>query len=251
MKLFKPTLVALSLVAVMGCQQEAKKEEEKAVVLETEAQKQAYSLGAQLGDSMKQNLAQFKELSVELDQEIVLQGYLDGLAGKTTIEKEEVRALLGNLEQTLMAKKQEQDAAKAKAALEAGQKYLDENAKKEGVQVTESGIQYQVITEGTGEKPTATDMVIVHYVGTLINGDEFDSSVKRGEPAKFRLNQVIAGWTEGVQLMSVGSKFKFTIPAHLAYGERATHTIPANSVLNFEVELLEIVKPKEPIEVGE
>jgi len=250
MKLFKPTLVALSLVAVMGCQQEAKKEE-PAVVLETEAQKQAYSLGAQLGDSMKQNLTQFKEFSVELDEALILKGYQDGLAGKATIEKEEIRALLGNLEQTLMAKKKEQEAAEALANLEAGQKYLEENAKKEGVQVTESGIQYQVISEGTGEKPAATDTVKVHYVGTLINGDEFDSSVKRGQPSTFPLNRVIAGWTEGVQLMPVGSKFKFTIPAHLAYGERATPTIPGNSVLNFEIELLEIIKPKEPIDLGE
>jgi len=250
MKLFKPTLVALSLVAVMGCQQEAKKEE-PAVVLETEAQKQAYSLGAQLGDSMKQNLTQFKEFSVELDEALILKGYQDGLAGKATIEKEEIRALLGNLEQTLMAKKKEHEAAEALANLEAGQKYLEENAKKEGVQVTESGIQYQVISEGTGEKPAATDTVKVHYVGTLINGDEFDSSVKRGQPSTFPLNRVIAGWTEGVQLMPVGSKFKFTIPAHLAYGERATPTIPGNSVLNFEIELLEIIKPKEPIDLGE
>ena len=250
MKLFKPTLVALSLVAVMGCQQEAKKEE-PAVVLETEAQKQAYSLGAQLGDSMKQNLTQFKEFSVELDEALILKGYQDGLAGKATIEKEEIRALLGNLEQTLMAKKKEHEAAQALANLEAGQKYLEENAKKEGVQVTESGIQYQVISEGTGEKPAAADTVKVHYVGTLINGDEFDSSVKRGQPSTFPLNRVIAGWTEGVQLMPVGSKFKFTIPAHLAYGERATPTIPGNSVLNFEIELLEIIKPKEPIDLGE
>lgn len=123
-----------------------------------------------------------------------------------------------------------------------GEQFLAENATREGVQVTESGLQYEVITMGKGEKPTATDNVTVHYHGTLIDGTVFDSSVERGEPATFGLNQVIPGWTEGVQLMPVGSKFKFYIPYQLAYGDRDAGDIKPFSALIFEVELLSIEK---------
>ena len=133
--------------------------------------------------------------------------------------------------------KQKKDAAEA---VTKGATYLAENAKKAGVTTTASGLQYQVIKEGTGAKPVATDTVKVHYEGKLVDGTVFDSSIKRGEPVSFPLNQVIAGWTEGVQLMTVGSKYKFVIPANLAYGEQGGGPIPANSVLTFEVELLEI-----------
>ena len=133
----------------------------------------------------------------------------------------------------------------AEANVAAGATYLAQNAEKEGVTVTESGLQYEVMVEGTGAKPAATDIVKVHYKGTLIDGTEFDSSYSRGEPAEFPLNRVIPGWTEGVQLMSEGSKFKFVIPSELAYGERATGSITPNSTLIFEVELLEILNDEE------
>jgi FKBP-type peptidyl-prolyl cis-trans isomerase FkpA len=122
--------------------------------------------------------------------------------------------------------------------------FLAENVKKEGVVATTSGLQYQVITEGEGKKPLATDTVEVHYKGTLIDGTEFDSSYARGESVSFPLNRVITGWTEGVQLMAEGSKFKFYIPSELAYGERSTGEIPANSTLIFEVELIKVVQPE-------
>jgi FKBP-type peptidyl-prolyl cis-trans isomerase len=137
-------------------------------------------------------------------------------------------------------KKQENDA---KSAVADGEKFLAANAKKDGVTTTSSGLQYRVLTAGTGAKPTADATVTVHYKGTLLNGDTFDSSYDRGEPATFKLNQVIPGWTEGVQLMGVGSKFEFVIPAALAYGEQgAGGKIGPNQVLKFDVELLEIKK---------
>ena len=129
----------------------------------------------------------------------------------------------------------------AQTAAEKGEQYLAANAKKEGVKVTPSGLQYKVITEGTGKSPKATDTVLVHYRGTLLDGTEFDSSYKRNEPISFPLNQVIPGWTEGVQLMKEGSKYQFTIPSKLAYGPRgAGGLIGPNETLIFDVELLKV-----------
>lgn len=129
----------------------------------------------------------------------------------------------------------------AQTALEKGQQFLQENAKKEGVKTTASGLQYEVLTPGTGKSPKATDTVLVHYKGTLINGTEFDSSYKRGEPIEFPLNQVIKGWTEGVQLMKEGAKYRFFIPSNLAYGPRgAGGAIGPDETLIFDVELLKV-----------
>ncbi|NMP30408.1 FKBP-type peptidyl-prolyl cis-trans isomerase [Thalassotalea sp. M1531] len=254
MKLFKPTLVAIALVSVFGCQQEAKQEETAAVktaVLETEIEKQAYGLGASIGMYMERNLEEHTKLGLNLDKALIIKGFTESLDGQSQIPQEEVKTLLMALDQQMKTKQQELAAKQSEAALAEGQKYLDENAKKEGVMTTESGIQYQVLTAAEGEKPAATDTVKVHYTGTFINGETFDSSVERGQPAVFPLNRVIRGWTEGVQLMSVGSKFKFTIPSDLAYGPMGNPPrIPGNSVLNFEIELLEIQKPEPAPEVG-
>ena len=250
MKLFKPTLVALALVSVIGCQEA--KQEEKAPVLDTEVQKQAYGLGASIGMFTQRNLTEQEKLGLTLDQALLIRGFKDSLAGKSAIEKEEIQALMQNLEQTMKAKQQEAATKAAEANIAEGKSFLEENAKKEGVQVTESGIQYSVITEGEGEKPAATDRVKVHYKGMFLNGEEFDSSYSRNQPAVFGLNQVIKGWTEGVQLMSVGSKYKFVIPSELAYGPNGNPPrIPGNSVLQFEIELLEIVKQAEAPQVGD
>lgn len=252
MKFLKPTVIALSLVAIFGCQQEVKKEEVKAPELKAEIQKQAYGLGASIGMYMEKNLAEQSKLGVTLNKDLIVKGFVDSIAGKSLIKKDEVQTLLASLDKTMKTKQQEAETKNAEASLAEGKKFLEDNAKKEGVKVTESGIQYEVLIAKEGEKPKATDTVKVHYKGTFLNGDTFDSSYDRGQPAVFPLNRVIKGWTEGVQLMSVGSKFKFTIPANLAYGERGNPPrIPGNSVLQFEIELLEIQKPEQPVAVGD
>ena len=235
---------------MLGCNQEAPKEA-VAPVLETEIQKQAYSLGASIGMYMERNLEEQAKLGVTLDQSLISQGFLDSLKGEALLEQEEIKTLLMSLDTSMKAKQQAMISKEAETSLAAGQKFLEENAKRDGVQTTESGIQYEVLSAAEGDKPSAEDTVKVHYTGTLTDGTKFDSSVDRGQPAVFPLNRVIRGWTEGVQLMSVGSKYKFTLPSDLAYGPNGNPpTIPGNAVLQFEIELLEIQKPEQAVEVG-
>ncbi|WP_371374572.1 FKBP-type peptidyl-prolyl cis-trans isomerase [Thalassotalea aquiviva] len=239
--ILKPTLAAVAVLAVMGCQPK----EEKAVVLETEAQKQAYGLGSSIGSYMNTNLEQQEKMGVALDKELLIAGFKESLMGKSQLEKAEIEELLKALDQQIQQKSAEAQKLESEKNLTEGQTYLAENAKVEGVVTTESGLQYQVITAAEGDKPKATDTVKVHYKGTLIDGTTFDSSYDRGEPIEFPLNRVIPGWTEGVQLMSVGSSYKFVIPSELAYGPTGSGPIPGNSTLIFEVELLDIVTPEE------
>ena len=252
MNFLKPTLVAVALVSVFGCQEAAKKEEAAPLTLESDQQKQSYSLGSSIGTYMKGNLEKQAELGLPLDSAYIISGFTDSLADKSLMTDDEVRTILMAMEATLKEKQQALNEEKTQAALAEGEKFLADNAKVEGVQVTDSGIQYQVLTAAEGDKPAATDTVTVHYKGTFLNGEIFDSSYKRGQPAVFPLNRVIPGWTEGVQLMSVGSKYKFTIPSDLAYGPNGNPPrIPGNSVLQFEIELLEIQKAAEPAKVGD
>jgi FKBP-type peptidyl-prolyl cis-trans isomerase FkpA len=251
MKFIKPTLIALALVATVGCQ-ESKKEEAPAVKLETEIQKQSYGLGASIGMYMQRNLEEHEKLGLALEQKLIVQGFVDALANKSQLNREEIQTLLVNLDKTMKTKREEAAKAESDKNLKAGQEFLAENAKKEGVKVTESGIQYEVLKEGTGAHPKATDTVKVHYKGTFINGDVFDSSYDRNEPAVFPLDRVIKGWTEGVQLMTVGSKYRFVLPADMAYGPVGSPPrIPGNSVLVFEVELLDIEQPEQPVTTGD
>jgi len=196
--------------------------------LATDDAKVSYGLGMMIGENISQ---QFDDLDYDLLFEAL----------KAQAEGEET---LITLEEAQTALQEQQQAAAAAAAAEnsaAGEAFLAENAAREGVTVTDSGLQYEVVTEGEGEKPTIEDTVSVHYVGTLMDGTEFDSSISRGEPATFPLQGVIPGWTEGVQLMSVGSKYRFVIPSDLAYGDRgAGQAIGPGETLVFEVELLEI-----------
>lgn len=172
-----------------------------------------------------------------LDNAAFAQAVSDVMGGATTTMSD------AEAQRTVSEFMQKQQAEAGKAVREAGEKFLAENAEKPGVVVLPSGLQYTVITEGTGAKPKATDRVKCHYEGTLTNGQVFDSSYRRGEPAVFPLNGVIAGWTEGVQLMAEGAKYRFFIPYHLAYGERgAGQSIPPYAALVFDVELIEVVR---------
>ena len=199
-------------------------------------EKMSYALGMNVAGNIT-------ELPVELDFNQVIAAISDVSSGKKpALELEEYHKNM----QAFQQKVQEASRAAAdKAAQEnvkAGKAFLEENKAKEGVQVTASGLQYKVLKEGSGKKPVSTDKVKVHYTGKLIDGNVFDSSVQRGEPAVFGVTQVIPGWVEGLQLMSVGSKYEFVIPSELAYGERgAGGAIPPCAVLVFEVELLEIM----------
>lgn len=206
-----------------------------------ERQKQAYAMGAFFGQRISETTQSLKDLGIELNSEQLQQGLKDSLNGAAKLEDAELQTTLQTLQQEHMKLAQEKAAKETEAQKAEGESYLAENAKKEGVKVTESGLQYEVLTEGKGDSPKAEDIVEVHYKGTLIDGTQFDSSYDRGQPATFPLNQVIPGWTEGVQLMKPGSKFRFVIPSDLGYGERgAGANIPPNSTLVFEVELLAI-----------
>lgn len=233
----------LRLVAVCACAGLLfacnKKEEAppKPVELTTDAQKFGYSIGIDLGNSLK-------PVSAHVDVAALKQGLDDVTSGATLklddAARESIKQSVSQKMQEEQVKQREEAATKAAAE---GEAFLAENAKKEGVKTTASGLQYKVITEGSGESPTAADEVTVHYKGTLINGEEFDSSISRGQPVTFPLGNVIEGWTEGVQLMKPGAKYQFFIPSKLAYGERGAGVkIGPNQTLIFEVELIEVKK---------
>ena len=198
------------------------------------------SLAQQRSYAVGRNIAMnFKQQGLEFDTEQLLKGMRDALTGQASLLTDaELEQTLGALQEELQAKQKERTAALGAKNAKEGEAYLAANAAKEGVVTLPSGLQYKVLAAGTGKKPTATDTVVVHYRGTLLDGTEFDSSYKRNQPAKFKVNQVIPGWTEALQLMPVGSKWQLVIPAKLAYGERgAGAAIPPNATLIFEVEL--------------
>ena len=193
-----------------------------------------YCLGADIGKQIKKN-------PYALNIDALVAGIKDAYAGgEMRADEATVRQAI----QDFQTKSREAAAQKGKELEAQGADFLAKNATAEGVKVTESGLQYKVIKEGTGAIPTANDTVRVHYTGTLIDGEKFDSSRDRGEPAEFPVTGVIKGWTEALQLMKEGSQWQLFIPANLAYGERGTGPIPANATLIFDVELLEIVKDK-------
>jgi FKBP-type peptidyl-prolyl cis-trans isomerase FkpA len=245
MKKASIALIAGSALFITACGSEQIKEEEKAPQLvvtaeSSDAQKQAYALGASMGSFAKNRLELHDKMGLGLDTAALKAGFADAMEGNMQFTETEIQTLAQASDTALRAAQQVEADAKAEAVIAEGVAYLAENAKREGVITTESGLQYEIVTEGDGASPTAADTVKVHYRGTLIDGTEFDSSYKREEPISFPLNGVIRGWTEGLQLMKVGSTHRLYIPSELGYGSSTAGSIPPNSVLIFDVELLEI-----------
>jgi len=215
--------------------------EQSVTALTTSKEKASYAIGMNWGTGLHRQ-------GIDVDSTALIQGMKDALAGgKTLLTEDEARTALMQLQKEMQEKQQAKAAAEGETNKKEGDAFLAANKSKEGVVTLPSGLQYKILKEGSGPKPTATDSVVCNYKGTLINGTEFDSSYKRGEPATFPVTGVIKGWTEALQLMPVGSKWQLFIPPDLAYGPRGTPGGPIgpNSTLIFEVELMSI-KDKNP-----
>jgi FKBP-type peptidyl-prolyl cis-trans isomerase FklB len=209
------------------------------LTLKTQKEKISYAIGMNIGTGMHRQ-------SLQIDPNILLRGLKDSLAGgKTLMTDEEAKAVMTQLQNEMRKAQQEKMQQAGAANKKEGDAFLEANKTKEGVKVLPSGLQYKILKEGTGPKPTESDTVVCNYRGTLIDGKEFDSSYKRGEPATFPVNGVIKGWTEALQLMPVGSKWQLFLPADLAYGDRgAGADIGPDATLIFEVELMSIQQAK-------
>ena len=204
---------------------------EKKVKLDTDDKKASYAIGLQIGQNLKQQ-------NIDFDSGALAMALTDAKAGKEQMTKEEIQSAMMKLQESAIKKQQEvadKNSTEAKA-------FLEKNKSAAGVKTTASGLQYIVEKEGTGKTPGKDDVVKCHYKGTLVTGEQFDSSIDRGQPAEFPVSGVIPGWTEALQMMKVGSKYKLFVPPELAYGPSGRPGIPPNSVLVFEVELLDIVK---------
>jgi len=237
----------LFMVASVSSQAFAQKKEKKtdtkqaaapAMMFSNNNDSISYIIGADIAHSFAKN-------SIELNKDFVFKGFMDAQAKNDTLfNKEQINKIMAAWQQLMSSKKMaaaEQENAKN---VHLGDAFLAENKKKEGVIETPSGLQYKIIKQGVGEMPHDSDMVSVHYTGTLIDGTKFDSSRDRGEPIEFPVNGVIPGWTEALKLMKPGAQFMLYIPSRLAYGDKATGPIPAGSTLIFDVELLEFEKKK-------
>lgn len=223
----KHTLILLMAAVFFMASCDTQKQMEKAE-MKTKEDTLSYAFGISIGENLKRD-------------SIVLDPIMLGKAlGELNDEKAQMTAEEAN--EIIQKFFEEKEMAKHQVTIDAGKKFLSDNAVKEGIQTTESGLQYKVLEEGSGEKPAATDRVTVHYEGRLIDGTVFDSSYERGEPATFGLNQVIPGWTEALQLMKEGGKWEIYLPQELAYGARQAGQIPPYSTLIFKVELIKIEK---------
>jgi FKBP-type peptidyl-prolyl cis-trans isomerase len=193
----------------------------------------SYILGYKMGENLKQQ-------SVPVKPDLIFRGLKEGMAGSAAMFSDSVmQSTMMAFQVRMMGIQRQKDSAAGLENKKDGEKFLADNKGKDGVKTTPSGLQYKVVKEGTGPRPSKTSTVTVHYKGTLLDGKEFDSSYKRGQPATFPLNQVIPGWTEGVALMNTGAKYEFWIPGDLAYGPQGSPpTIPPNATLHFEVELI-------------
>jgi FKBP-type peptidyl-prolyl cis-trans isomerase FklB len=214
--------------------------QDKSPQLKDQKDKVSYSIGLNIGFNLSRQ-------KVEVNPDVLTAGIKDAIAGKPQLTADQVKDVMAQFEKD-MEQKQKQAGEKNKTE---GAKFLEDNKKKEGVKTTASGLEYKALKEGTGAQPKATDTVTVNYRGTLIDGTEFDSSYKRGQPATFPVNGVIKGWTEALQLMKTGSKYQLFVPSSLAYGERSVSPeIGPDATLIFEVELLEVKPPATPGPVG-
>jgi len=225
-------VIAVSLVFVLlACEGNTQGKTE----LKTQLDSVSYSIGLDIGKNLKHQ-------DVDVNPDVLARGINDVVGGNTPLlTEEQVRATLASFQEQMRTKQQEKMKVAGEKGKQEGESFLAENKKEKGITTLPSGLQYKVLTMGTGPKPKAEQTVRVHYQGKLIDGTEFDSSYKRGEPAVFPVNGVIAGWTEGLQLMPVGSKWQLFIPSNLAYGEAgAGQVIPPNATLIFDVELLSI-----------
>jgi FKBP-type peptidyl-prolyl cis-trans isomerase len=213
--------------------------------LSTQKDKVSYAIGMSVGGRLHDDLSR---QSIDADDKLLVQGFQDAVSGgKTLMTADEARTLLTQFQTEVRAKMEEKQKLAAETNKKEGDEFLAANKAKPGVVTLPSGLQYKILTPGTGPKPTAEDSVVCNYRGTLINGKEFDSSYKRGEPATFPVSRVIKGWTEALQLMPVGSKWQLFVPADLAYGPRgAGADIGPNATLIFEVELLSIQEKEKP-----
>jgi FKBP-type peptidyl-prolyl cis-trans isomerase FklB len=211
----------------------------KPLVLTTEKDKQSYAIGLNVGQSLHRD-------GIVVDPKILVQGLQDAMAGgKVLLTDDQIKTVMTDLKNQVRQEQEAKRIAAAETNKKEGAAFLAANATKPGVVTLPSGLQYKILTAGTGPKPSADDKVVCNYRGMLLDNTEFDSSYKRGQPATFPVTGVIKGWTEALQLMPVGSKWQLFIPADLAYGERGQATIEPNAVLVFEVELLSIA-PKAP-----
>lgn len=222
-KIITTATIALISVSLVGCFKKDPKSDQEKI---------SYAIGQQIGKNIKTQ-------NIDVDKAMLSQAVEEAIEGKESrMTKEDIQKAMQMMQKQRFEKRQ----VESKKNQESSGKYLEENKKKEGVKVTASGLQYKVLKEGKGKKPKATSKVKVHYVGTLTDGTEFDSSRKRKQPAEFPVNGVIKGWQEALVMMPEGSTWELTVPAELAYGQMGRPGIPPNSVLVFEVELLEVVK---------
>lgn len=241
--MFKPASTFASVVALallVGCSEPAAQAAatDDAVVLDSNEQKASYAIGYRFVENAV--LGQFGDI---LDREAFLAGVKDVLdEADPKVSNEDAQVAMTELQEAQNA----QLAQQAIAGKAEGEAFLAENGERDGVTTTASGLQYEVLQAGEGAKPSAEDFVTTHYEGRLIDGEVFDSSYEKGDPARFPLNGVIPGWTEGLQLMSPGAKYRFAIPSELAYGERGRPGIPPNSTLVFDVELISVEKVDAP-----
>jgi FKBP-type peptidyl-prolyl cis-trans isomerase FklB len=205
------------------------------ISLQNQKEKMSYIIGLDIGTNLKKQ-------SLDLDPDILYKGMKDALSGaKPLMSDEEMQKTKNEFRQAMMKKQEEEMRQIGEKNKREGEAFLAENGKKEGVKTLPSGLQYRILTEGTGKTPKATDTVTVNYRGTFLDGKEFDSSYSRGKPADLAVNQIIPGWSEALQLMKVGSKWQLVIPANLAYGERgAGNVIGPHATLIFEIELISI-----------